>query len=313
MKRFLLLPFAFSVFVPAAVRAGEEAKPSPDFVGIELGPGILNAIQKRTLIKDWSQREIDAYYEVLDFARRTDYAEQKAKARENVLAEIERLREKVEGDYEQQLQTIEERADELGALKTARAKAIAAQRRRQALDRCEEYRDNPLTFPLFVQMTNSMVRDEHSRFAGKLVTLTGHVRKLLSYDALPNKFGVKRLHEAWLYTDDSQHNPTVVICTQVPDGMPRGERISETVTVTGYVFRLHYYRNRIDQLTRAPMILASRLEWQPRQPPAGIPDWLKGAVIAAVVLVLAAVIYVGRKDKAAHRRQVDAMLNEGPP
>jgi len=298
---------------------------SADFQGIELGPGILNAVQKRVLIEDWSQREIDAYYQVLDFVRRTGYSRQKQRARENVLREIETFKRKVEAAYREELETIEQNADELGAIKTARRKSFAAQKRNRLLNQYEEYREQPEDFPLFSQLFTSLYRDEHdetgekqSRFRGKLVTLTGRLRKLISYPAHKNEYGIEQLHEAWIYTDDAREVfrddpspvPVVVICTQLPPGIPQGEKVSETVSVTGYVFRMHYFENEEGDIGRAPMLLASRIEWQPRPASSETPLWIKAAILGAIGLILLAIIVFGRRDKAAHKQQLNEMLYE---
>lgn len=296
-----------------AVDAGNDRERGPNFVGLELGPGILNAVQKQARMRDWTQREIDAYYQVLDFARRTNLDEQRAKARENVLAEIERIREKVEDDYKRRMKKIEAAEDDLNALQQTRAKAAAAQFRMRGIAAYEDYREHPREFPLFVQMTNSMVRDAPSRFHGKLVTLTGHIRKLISYDARKNDFGVTQLHEAWLYTKDSQHNPTVVVFTDLPDGVPTGENLSEAATVTGYVYRLHYYEDKDGRLTRAPMLLAATIEWEPHTSTMETPLWMKIAVAVAVVLIFAAVVAFVLRDGAARKRRFKKMMSIGRP
>ncbi|WP_417380946.1 hypothetical protein [Gimesia sp.] len=106
------------------------------------------------------------------------------------------------------------------------------------------------------------------RYKGRLVTLTGRVRKLIHYPAADdNQYGMKTLYEAWLFTDDSQQNPTVIICTEVPpalkEGLPEGSDVIDHVTVTGYLFKMYVY-NAQDTSRVAPLILAKQLEWNPK-------------------------------------------------
>mgnify|MGYP000395093817 CR=1 FL=1 len=125
------------------------------------------------------------------------------------------------------------------------------------------FREHPeLKLPLFPDIFKNM-----KRWKGRLVTLTGRVRKLVHYPASEdNKFGIKTLYEAWMFTDDSQQNPVVVICTEVPpalkNGLPEGTDVIDHVTVTGYVFKMYLYSAQ-DTSRIAPLILAQRLEWTP--------------------------------------------------
>lgn len=134
------------------------------------------------------------------------------------------------------------------------------QQRRSEL---KTFRDHPnLKLPLFPDIFKNL-----NRYKGRLVTLTGRVRKLIHYPAEENKYGIKTLYEAWLFTDDSQQNPAVIICTEVPkalqNGLPEGKEVIDHVTVTGYVFKMYAY-NAQDNRRIAPMILARSLEWAPQ-------------------------------------------------
>lgn len=125
------------------------------------------------------------------------------------------------------------------------------------------FKANPnLKLPLFPDIFKNS-----NRYKGKLVTLTGRVRKLIHYPAEKNEYGINTLYEAWLFTDDSQQNPTVVICTDVPpelkDGLPQGTDVIDHVTITGYLFKMYVY-NAQDTTRVAPLILAGQLEWSPQ-------------------------------------------------
>ncbi|MDF1745733.1 MAG: hypothetical protein P1V19_18690 [Gimesia sp.] len=134
------------------------------------------------------------------------------------------------------------------------------QQRRSEL---KTFKEHPqLKLPLFPDIFKNS-----SRYKGRLVTLTGRVRKLIHYPAEENDYGIKTLYEAWLFTDDSQQNPTVVVCTEVPpalkEGLPKGTEIIDHVTVTGYLFKMYAY-NAQDDTRVAPLILAKQLIWSPQ-------------------------------------------------
>ena len=140
------------------------------------------------------------------------------------------------------------------------AAAFNLQQRRSEL---KTFKEHPqLKLPLFPDIFKNS-----SRYKGRLVTLTGRVRKLMHYPAEKNDYGIKTLYEAWLFTDASQQNPTVVVCTEVPpalqDGLPKGIDVIDHVTVTGYLFKMYAY-NAQDTTRVAPLILAQQLEWSPQ-------------------------------------------------
>ena len=108
------------------------------------------------------------------------------------------------------------------------AAAFNLQQRRSEL---KTFKEHPqLKLPLFPDIFKNS-----SRYKGRLVTLTGRVRKLMHYPAEKNDYGIKTLYEAWLFTDASQQNPTVVVCTEVPpalqDGLPKGIDVIDHVTL----------------------------------------------------------------------------------
>ncbi len=97
---------------------------------------------------------------------------------------------------------------------------------------------------------------------GQLVTLRGHVRHVLSYPAKHPDFAEEYLHELWLYTDDSQSNPAVIVTTNLPDEFPTEAEVIDHVSVTGCFFKPYVYRGQ-EARRIAPLILASRVQWTP--------------------------------------------------
>lgn len=75
-------------------------------------------------------------------------------------------------------------------------------------------------------------------------------------------FGGQPLHELWLFTDDSQHNPTVIVTPTLPDEFPRNANDIDSVTVTGCLFKMYVYRSQ-NESRIAPLLLAGRIDWKP--------------------------------------------------
>ncbi len=128
-------------------------------------------------------------------------------------------------------------------------------------------------------------------YHGRVVTLRGHLRRLISSPAGANAHGLQQLHEAWLYVDGAQQNPVVVVCTEFPPNIPTGSDILvDFVSATGYFFKRYGYEDRSGQPRFAPLILAQRLEWSPR--PTGS-DWASKRTMFGLTLGTAAVIAGG--------------------
>ncbi len=150
-----------------------------------------------------------------------------------------------------------------GDIDTEHNKTLQAQLTRlerqlnQRLNRYREYQQQPDEFPMFVD-----VFQHPDRWQGHLVTLRGHVRRVTSHEGDPGLFNGQPLHELWLFTDDSQHNPTVIVTPSLPHEFPRNADVVDSVTVTGCLFKMYVYRSQ-DENRIAPLLLAGRIEWNP--------------------------------------------------
>ena len=151
-------------------------------------------------------------------------------------------------------------------------------------------------------------------YRGRLVTLRGYVRRLISYAAPENDLGIETLYEAWLYTPDSQGNPAVVVCTEIPEGIPRGDQLVDHVSVTGYSFK-HYLYSAQDTWRVAPMILAGRLNWNPAasEQRSGIPIGYLISGVLALLGVLAAVIWMNFRTERNLRQLRQSHDDLAPP
>jgi hypothetical protein len=88
------------------------------------------------------------------------------------------------------------------------------------------------------------------------------VRRVTSHEGDSAMFGGQPLHELWLFTDDSQHNPTVIVTPTLPDEFPRNADDIDSVTVTGCLFKMYVYRSQ-NESRLAPLLLAGRIDWKP--------------------------------------------------
>lgn len=124
-------------------------------------------------------------------------------------------------------------------------------------ERFHDAKKNPAGFDTYVDLFMNP-----SVWQGQLVTLRGHVRHVVSYPADHPEFEGRKLHELWLYTDDSQNNPAVIVTPTLPAEFPVDAPLIDQVTVTGCVFKQYVYRSQ-ESRRIAPLILAGSVQWAP--------------------------------------------------
>ncbi|MGQ0635803.1 MAG: hypothetical protein ACT4QC_14425 [Planctomycetaceae bacterium] len=137
-----------------------------------------------------------------------------------------------------------------------------------------------------------------AEYRGKPLTLRGYLQRLQPMDAGEDDFGLDTLHEAYLFTGET--HPYVVVCTQVPHNMPIPTKGFPTndVVVSGYFFKLWSYEAERGRWA-APVILASRIDWEPRSPSLLARQefqWSLGLGFAALVLGLAGMLARQRRN-----------------
>lgn len=121
-----------------------------------------------------------------------------------------------------------------------------------------KWQNRPLDkFPVYVD-----IYLHPEAYQGRPVIMKGHVQRTVRSKASRNDFEIEKICEAWLYTEDSQSNPTVVVATEFPEGFPIGEKAIDHVTVTGYIYRMYTYNAR-DTRRFAPLLVAHEIRWTP--------------------------------------------------
>jgi hypothetical protein len=123
-------------------------------------------------------------------------------------------------------------------------------------------------------------------FRGQPVALSGHVIRAIEVPADENPYGIERLYEFWLVTDDSQQHPAVVITTEKPEGFPLGESLVDHVSATGLFLKLWLYPSRDQQTRLCPLILARSITWQPRRE-SSTGWWFNAGLVIAALAVMA--------------------------
>ncbi len=129
-------------------------------------------------------------------------------------------------------------------------------------------------------------------YRGELVLLKGHLQRLTEIRPVANAEGFERVYEGWLFTDESQGNPYVIVVSTLPDGMPLGGNVRESVSFAGYFLKLWTYQSG-DGKRFAPLLIGHGLEWhrRPAMPlaGAGAHTAMLGIAIGLVILLGAAI------------------------
>ena len=127
-----------------------------------------------------------------------------------------------------------------------------------------------------------------------------------------NDYGIELLYEVWLFTDDGQQHPVVLITTSVPESLLEevGRRKAENrpvlidgVSGSGYFFKMYGYP-AADAYRFAPLVLGGRLEWSPPSP-GGLDRSLPMAfAIGLVIFGLPIVWFVWRNRREDRQRRL---------
>lgn len=221
-----------------------------------------NVANRRRLTADESW----LYHETLRQLQVTSLPAQRELAAEQQLARMQQLRAELQLRIVADRQALEER------YQRERAGGAAAEVSQRSLDdglrrlqrqlnardaRFAAWLQQPSKFPLFVDIFQNP-----DYWQGRLLTLRGHVRRVMTHAGDPQLFQGQPLHELWLFTEDSQHIPTVVVCPTLPRDFPVGAEVIDSVQVTGCFFKTYVYRAQSETRV-APLLLAGHIEWTP--------------------------------------------------
>lgn len=169
-------------------------------------------------------------------------------------------------------------------------------------------------------VTYTVLMADSDRLRGVPILIEGRLRRLTEHSRRERRPAAGPLFDAWIFTRDSGNEPYHVVCTEVAENIPRGERLSPSVPVrvAGLFFKQEGYASE-GGMNVAPLLLAKRLEWLRTAAPdrlqlALAPYFAGFAVLVAAVVGLLLWRFAAR-DKAFRRHQTERLLGPavGPP
>lgn len=151
------------------------------------------------------------------------------------------------------------------------------------------------------------------KYRGRPVAITGEVVNLYEYTAGENRYGVTRLYDAWILTPDSGNQPYRVVCQSIPADLKPGEKLHQSVRVTGCFFKKEAYESQGRKVHVAPVLLAGRLSRfvSPYAPPPvdHLVPWMIGVITVIGLAMLATVIGFALSDTRSQRWQAPANVS----
>jgi hypothetical protein len=92
-------------------------------------------------------------------------------------------------------------------------------------------------------------------YRGRLVRLSGTVRRAHRLTAPQNQIGLARYWQLWLNLEDGSNSPVVVYAIDMPAGFPEGMDLHEPISLTAFSYKRWAYQSASGTMV-APVILA---------------------------------------------------------
>lgn len=166
-------------------------------------------------------------------------------------------------------------------------------------------------------MEQAVIRDalyvnlmtDPAKYRGELVQVVGELWRCYELPVPPNRYGIERLYEGWVFTPDSGTHPYRIVTTQLGEGIRVGENLRTPVRLIGYFFKREGYETPAG-LHVAPTILAKRISQHRlvQAPPRDDLAPLMLGVVIAIGLILAvtliALVWSDHKSRLPRSRDI---------
>ncbi len=99
------------------------------------------------------------------------------------------------------------------------------------------------------------LHEQPDLYRGRPIRLRLNVKRILDWEAPENSAGVKRVYEAWGWTNDSKARPYSVVFAELPPGIKPGTDVDQEVIFAGYFLKWMQYETYQGKKQTAPLLL----------------------------------------------------------
>ena len=174
--------------------------------------------------------------------------------------------------------------------------------------------DAHLTSETLGKVSYAQLLQQPEVYRGRIITILGKVLREEVEQPAENQLGIDSYHRLWIQPQGGGQWPFVVYCLKLPTDFPRGESPGVPVSVTGFFFKNWSYAYE-DGLGLAPVVLASKLDWQkqsalPATSPITRRSWILGITIACVFALFATWQAVRHTRRRPHAAKADTVVKQ---
>jgi hypothetical protein len=138
---------------------------------------------------------------------------------------------------------------------------------------------------------------EPHKLRGEVVHVEGRLRRVLRFDPPATAWakGVNDLYEGWILVENPDSAYVCVVFTELPEGVPLGQKLDLRVAFDGYLFKRYKYEPGLStkpgESRQAPLLIGhGPVLAQVKNPTAGTWDWAYGIPAFIVIVVVAVVV-----------------------
>ena len=165
-----------------------------------------------------------------------------------------------------------------------------------------------------------VINTEPELYRGRLLHLRGVLHRLEVFPQEGVTDPAKTVYAGWMVTEDSGNHPWMVLCTELPPGLPPSQSMEVPVTVSAYFFKRFGYGTQ-DGATLAPLLIGKQFHLLPtvkqdRQRTESITYYVL-AVLAAICLMFGLMLYFfmrsDRKFSKSHLAELAKSSHDPQP
>ena len=173
-------------------------------------------------------------------------------------------------------------------------------------------------------VTFAHLHNEPQNYRGDVVQISGKLRRVRQFEpsVYEKREGVKQVYEVWLVDDEYKMSPpAVLICTQLPPGVPVAEKVkgSPKVSFVGYFFKKYLYKpadaKKEKEFRVAPLIIGHLIAdiKKPGEKGSGWADALAPLILVALAGTFVIVFLMTWLFRRADRHVLAKVDASAPP